>query len=200
MSEGRSDFFAELAQNISYEASDQGENVHHYNTNDSDHFWSLFILFNEFAARKFQVEILKRSWESKECLDCPMSDTVTPTPMLFSPCEGAAPFALHFARLHESSARASLTVLFSFCTKSYTFLQYIGIVGVEQYDVILLRPRYTQYWTSSDFLMYTCCQLLPASCLLLAQIHRTVFCTKPRWQVLHKVLGTGFHCNDILPY
>lgn len=56
MSEGRSDFFAELAQNISYEASDQGENVHHYNTNDSDHFWSLFILFNEFAARKFQVE------------------------------------------------------------------------------------------------------------------------------------------------
>ena len=37
MSEGRSDFFAELAQNISYEASDQGENVQHYNTNDSDH-------------------------------------------------------------------------------------------------------------------------------------------------------------------
>ena len=176
MSEGRSDFFAELAQNISYEASDQGENVHHYSTNDSDHcsycsYCSMNLLHGNFR--------LKRR-ESKECLDCPMSDTVTPTPMLFSPCEGAAPFALHFARLHESSARASLTVLFSFCTKSYTFLQYIGIVGVEQYDVILLRPRYTQYWTSSDFLMYTCCQLLPASCLLLAQIHRTVFCTKPR--------------------
>ena len=137
---------------------------------------------------------LKRR-ESKECLECPMSDSDSDA---FFPVRRCSAFCASLCSATRILSTCKPYDAF-FCTKSYTFLQYIGIIGVEQYHVILLRPRYTQYWTSSDFLMYTCCQLLRASCLLLAQIHRTVFCTKPRSQVLHKVLGTGFHCNDILP-